>query len=100
IPIVLYDQIGNGTSSHVKDVSKEFWKPELFRDELDILLTYLGISDRFDLLGHSWGDTQMLAEHYVAAWVPNGLRRLIITNTPASADLFEQCTNALWNNSR
>ncbi|KAK0210118.1 Alpha/Beta hydrolase protein [Desarmillaria ectypa] len=93
IPVVLYDQIGNGASSHVKDVPKEFWKPELFMDELDNLLAHLGISDKFDLLGHSWGG--MLAGHYAAARTPNGLRRLIIANAPASADLFEQCTNAL-----
>ncbi|PBK70023.1 proline-specific peptidase [Armillaria solidipes] len=93
IPVVLYDQIGNGASSHVKDVPTEFWKPELFMDELDNLLAHLGISDKFDLLGHSWGG--MLAGHYAAARTPNGLKRLIITNAPASADLFEQSTNTL-----
>ncbi|KAK0493259.1 Alpha/Beta hydrolase protein [Armillaria luteobubalina] len=93
IPVVLYDQIGNGASSHVKDVPKDFWKPELFMDELDNLLAHLGISDKFDLLGHSWGG--MLAGHYAAARTPNGLNRLIIANAPASADLFEQSTNTL-----
>ncbi|KAL0067012.1 hypothetical protein AAF712_006001 [Marasmius tenuissimus] len=55
IPLVFYDQIGNGNSSHVKDAPKDFWKPELFMDQLNGLLSHLGISDSFDLLGHSWG---------------------------------------------
>lgn len=37
----------------------------------------------------------MLAGHYTAARTPNGLKRLIIANAPASADLFEQSTNTL-----
>ena len=55
IPIVLYDQIGNGASSHIKDKPDGFWTAELFMDELDNLLKHLGIRDNFDLLGHSWG---------------------------------------------
>ena len=37
----------------------------------------------------------MLAGHYAAVRTPNGLKRLVIANAPASADLFEQSTNAL-----
>jgi len=55
IPIVFYDQLGNGESSHCPGVPKEFWTPELFMDELDNLLQSLGIYDDFDLIGHSWG---------------------------------------------
>jgi len=93
IPVVFYDQIGNGESSHIKDKPKEFWTAELFMDELDNLLKHLGIYGNFDLLGHSWGG--MLAGHYAAARTPKGLRRLIIANSPASVPLFVAGTNAL-----
>lgn len=55
IPVILYDQIGNGASSHWPDAPKEFWVPSLFMDELNNLTQALGISDDFDLLGQSWG---------------------------------------------
>ncbi|KAF8193013.1 Alpha/Beta hydrolase protein [Pholiota molesta] len=93
IPVVFYDQIGNGESSHIKDKPNDFWTAELFMDELDNLLKHLGIYDNFDLLGHSWGG--MLAGHYAAARSPKGLKRLIIANSPASVSLFVAGTNAL-----
>ncbi|KAF5310071.1 hypothetical protein D9619_010311 [Psilocybe cf. subviscida] len=55
VPTVLYDQIGNGESSHIKNKPAEFWNPKLFMDELDNLLKHLGIYENFDLLGHFWG---------------------------------------------
>jgi len=55
IPIVFYDQLGGGRSTHRPDAPKDFWTPELFMDELDNLLKHLHIQDDFDLLGHSWG---------------------------------------------
>jgi len=85
IPVILYDQIGNGASSHWPDAPKEFWVPSLFMDELDNLTQALGISGDFDLLGQSWGG--MLAAEYAATRTPKGLKRLIISNSPASIDL-------------
>ena len=55
IPVVFYDQIGNGESSHIKNKPDTFWRAELFMDELDNLLKKLEIYDNFELLGHSWG---------------------------------------------
>jgi len=55
IPVIFYDQIGNGESSHCSGVPKQFWTPELFMDELDNLLHALEIYEDFDLLGQSWG---------------------------------------------
>jgi pimeloyl-ACP methyl ester carboxylesterase len=55
IPVILYDQIGNGQSSHKRDASSDFWTPRLFIEELDNLVKKLEISDDFDLLGQSWG---------------------------------------------
>ncbi|KAF9051742.1 Alpha/Beta hydrolase protein [Panaeolus papilionaceus] len=95
IPVVFYDQIGNGQSSHCPDVSKEFWTPELFMDELDNLLKALDIYDNFDLLGQSWGG--MLGGQYAATKTPKGLKRLIIANSPASIALNTQGTDYLLN---
>lgn len=57
IPVVLYDQIGNGRSTHLPEKGSDasFWTDQLFLDELDNLLTHLGIKDNYALLGHSWG---------------------------------------------
>lgn len=55
IPIVLYDQIGSGASSHFRDAPDTFWHPYLFLDQLDNLVEHLDIHRNFDLLGHSWG---------------------------------------------
>ena len=56
IPVVLYDQLGCGESSHFREkrLDTEFWTPELFMAELDNLLDHLGIASDFDLLGQSW----------------------------------------------
>ncbi|KAK0237045.1 Alpha/Beta hydrolase protein [Armillaria nabsnona] len=93
IPVVFYDQLGNGQSTHLNDAPKDFWTPELFMDELDNLLTKLGIADRFDLLGQSWGG--MLAGQYAATRSPKGLRRLIILNAPASMELYQEGIDSL-----
>jgi len=95
IPVLFYDQIGNGASSHCPGVPKEFWTPELFMDELDNILKALGIYDDFDLLGQSWGG--MLAAQYAATRTPKGLKRLIIANSPASMPLMIAGTEILLN---
>ncbi|KAF8123123.1 proline-specific peptidase [Boletus edulis] len=92
IPVIFYDQIGIGESSHPKDVPKEFWTVELFMDELDNILERLGIKD-FDLAGHSWGG--MLAAHYVSHRHPPGLRRLVLASAAPSMALWVQSTRQL-----
>jgi proline-specific peptidase len=56
IPVVFYDQIGCGESTHLpeKNGDTEFWTPELFIGELENLIKALGIG-KYDLLGQSWG---------------------------------------------
>lgn len=93
IPVIFYDQIGIGESSHPKDVPKEFWTLELFMDELDNLLENLGIKNRFDLAGHSWGG--MLAAHYVSHRHPPGLRRLVLASAAPSMPLWVKSTRQL-----
>ncbi|KAJ7039857.1 proline-specific peptidase [Mycena alexandri] len=87
VPVILYDQIGCGLSSHLPDKPKEFWTVELFMVELDNVLAHFSITD-FDLYGHSWGG--MLAANYAISRAPNGLRHLIISNSPASMALWEE----------
>jgi proline-specific peptidase len=88
IPVIFYDQLGIGNSTHLRHKPAEFWTPELFMDELDNLLVQLGIERDFDLLGHSWGG--MLAADYVSQRQPPGLHRLVISSAPPSNPLWEE----------
>ncbi|XHG01104.1 hypothetical protein AWENTII_004506 [Aspergillus wentii] len=95
IPVIFYDQIGNGLSSHhpEKKGDKAFWSVDLFVAELENLLAHLGLSgSRFDILGHSWGG--MLGAEF-AIRRPAGLRKLIISNSPASVELWLESVNRL-----
>ncbi|KAJ7727389.1 proline-specific peptidase [Mycena metata] len=87
VPVIIYDQLGCGLSTHLPDKPKEFWTVELFMGELDNVLAHFGITD-FDLYGHSWGG--MLAANYAISRAPTSLRHLIISNSPASMALWEE----------
>jgi L-proline amide hydrolase len=84
-PVIHYDQLGGGRSTHLPDKGPDFWTVELFLSELDNLLEFLGIADRYYLLGQSWGG-MLGAEHAIRR--PRGLRALIISNSPASMALW------------
>ncbi|MEU6251543.1 proline iminopeptidase-family hydrolase [Streptomyces sp. NPDC047043] len=84
-PVVHYDQLGTGLSTHLPDKGADFWTVQLFLDELDNLLEALGIADGYHLLGQSWGG-MLAAEHAVRR--PPGLRGLVIANSPASMELW------------
>lgn len=84
-PVIHYDQLGGGRSTHLRDAPPEFWTVDLFLYELDNLLEYLGIADRYYLLGQSWGG-MLGAEHAIRR--PRGLRALILSNSPASMALW------------
>ncbi|KAH0836595.1 Alpha/Beta hydrolase protein [Lanmaoa asiatica] len=94
IPVVLYDQLGNGRSTHLPEKNGDtgFWTPNLFVDELHNLLHHLGIHDDYDLLGHSWGG--MLASVF-AIQQPKGLHKLIISDSPASMKLWMEAAALL-----
>ncbi len=83
--VVHYDQMGGGRSTHLADRGADFWTVDLFLDELENLLTTLGIDDRYHLLGQSWGG-MLGAEHGIRQ--PPGLRALVLSNSPASMDLW------------
>ncbi|KAJ7837109.1 proline-specific peptidase [Mycena leptocephala] len=93
IPVIFYDQVGCGMSTHLPDKPKEFWTVELFMAELDNVLAHFGIANDFDLLGHSWGG--MLAANYAISRNPGGLKHLIISDSPASMELWEVGNNVL-----
>jgi proline-specific peptidase len=93
MPVIMYDQIGCGKSTHLKDKPKEFFTVTFFMDELENVLSHLGIAESFDLLGHSWGG--MLAADWASSRHPTGLNRLILTDSLASMELWEVSGNKL-----
>lgn len=94
IPVVIYDQLGNGLSTHLPEKKGDtvFWTEQLFLDELKNMLNHLGIYGDYDLLGHSWGG-MLAARHAVRQ--PGGLKRLIIVSSPASSDLWMKTQEVL-----
>jgi L-proline amide hydrolase len=84
-PVVHYDQVGGGRSTHMPEKGGDFWTVDLFLDELENLLVHLGINDRYFLLGQSWGG-MLGAEHGIRR--PAGLKALVISNSPASMALW------------
>ena len=85
--VIFYDQIGCGKSTRLREKAgdEEFWTVELFVEELDNLVDFLGLRSRgFDYLGQSWG----------------GMLGTWITKTPnLSSDntkLFANCYQAAY----
>ena len=93
IPVILYDQLGNGRSTHLKDKPDAFWTIDLFIDELVSLLNHFSIQDSFDLLGHSWGG--ILAGEFEVRRQPAGLKHIIFSNALASGKLYGQAEHEL-----
>ncbi len=91
-PVVHYDQLGNGKSTHLPDRGADFWTVQLFLDELEALLAHLGIADGYALLGQSWGG-MLSAEHAVRR--PSGLKALVIANSPSSMKVWVEEANRL-----
>ena len=90
-PVIHYDQLGCGNSTHLRDRGAEFWTVELFLEELANLLDKLDVGPHH-LLGQSWGG--MLGAEY-AVTRPSGLQSLVISNSPASMDLWVAEANRL-----
>ena len=81
IPVIIYDQIGCGNSSRLRNKDASFFSEKLFIDELENLLNYFGISNNYDILGHSWGG--MIASRFAGTRHPRGLKHLILANSLA-----------------
>jgi len=91
-PVIFYDQLGNGRSTHLPDRGADFWTVELFVEELANLLQHLGVAERYHVLGQSWGG--FLAQEH-ALTQPAGLRSLVLSNSAASFPAFVAETNRL-----
>ncbi len=78
-PLVLYDQIGCGSSHRPTDIE---WTAAVFRDEVVAVREQLGL-DRIHLLGTSWGG--MLALEHVLSGA-HGIVGLVLSSTLASID--------------
>lgn len=90
IPIIFYDQVGCGNSTHFREKMGDtsFWTFELFYAELDNLVDHFQLREKgFYLLGQSWGG--ILAGAYASRQPsPVGLRKLVISSGPASIPLY------------
>ena len=89
---ILYDQIGCGLSTHLPEKPAEFWIPELFMEELQLLLTHLGIENDYAILGQSWGG--MLGMQF-ATHQPAGLKALVVADSPAGMGIWTSEANKL-----
>jgi L-proline amide hydrolase len=88
-PVVFYDQLGCGSSTHLPDRGAEFWTVDLFVRQLAALIEHLGIGERYHVLGQSWGG--FLAQEH-AFTKPPGLQSLVLSNTAASfPDFVAEC---------
>jgi L-proline amide hydrolase len=90
--VVLYDQVGNGRSQHLRDAPADFWTVDLFRRELVALVAELGWQDGYHVIGQSWGG--MLAMEH-ALRHPPGLRSIVVADSPASMPLWVEEANRL-----
>jgi L-proline amide hydrolase len=90
-PVVLYDQLGNGRSTHLPERGAEFWTVDLFVRELHALVQALGIRAHH-VLGQSWGG--FLAQEY-ALTHPRGLLSQVLADTAASFPDFVAEANRL-----
>src|ERR671923_1528580 len=81
--VVLYDQIGCGSSDRPTDVERSV---DVFRDEVAAVREQLGL-ERIHLLGTSWGG--MLAQEHVLSGA-GGIVSLVLSSTLASIDLWAE----------
>ncbi len=81
--MILYDQIGNGKSTNLREKldDEEFWVEDLFLDQQ---------GKGYDLLGQSWGG--MMGATFIPRR-PKGLRKAILSNSPAITDLWLKAAN-------
>ncbi|KAJ7769864.1 proline-specific peptidase, partial [Mycena metata] len=61
--VILYDQLSSGQSTRLRTKDISFWTIDLFIAELENLLDFFGVTECFNILGHSWGGT--LASEFI-----------------------------------
>jgi L-proline amide hydrolase len=87
--VIFYDQLGCGNSDQPHD--PDMWTVDLFREEVDVVRSALGL-ERTHILGQSWGG--MLGMEY-ALTQPSGLISLTVASSPASCPLWLSEANRL-----
>jgi hypothetical protein len=102
-PVIFYDQVGCGNSTHLPGRPASFWNTDLFMDELDVVLTYFGLVEegrQFDVLGNSWGG--ILGSDWASQpldsprrFAINHLRKLVVADSPSSFPLWMEGTDKL-----
>ena len=88
-PLVLFDQLGSGKSSHHKDTT--LLKVENFVEQVHALRTALGLKEVF-LHGHSWG-TALALESYLK--YPEGVKGLVFNSPYFSTTIWEADADTL-----
>ncbi|KAJ7217050.1 proline iminopeptidase, partial [Mycena pura] len=91
--VIFYDQLGNGKSTHLLSKNPSFWTIDLFIAELENVLAFFQVANRFSILGHSWGGT--LVSEFIVRRQPGGLRRLVLANALASSKLRNEAIASL-----
>lgn len=84
-PVLFYDQVGNGRSTHLREKPKEYFTVDLFVNELVNLISHFKITE-YDLIGHSWGG--MLASEFEVRLLPAGLKSMIISDSLSAMKLW------------
>lgn len=99
-PLIFYDQIGGGQSTHLSEKPAEFWTLDLFKDELDAVLAHFGLLNEgkaFDILGHSWGC--MFAADWASSSPPRPsqktFRKFVFVSGAPSFKLWDKSMNFL-----
>ncbi|KRX03582.1 hypothetical protein PPERSA_04134 [Pseudocohnilembus persalinus] len=89
IQLIFYDPLGSKFSEHLEGEKYEsLWEMDRFVEEIEQIRQFLKLkSDKFVLLGHSWGG--MLALQYSLSY-QNKLKALILSNTTFSVDKQNQ----------
>jgi L-proline amide hydrolase len=84
-------ELGNGLSTHLPEKlgDESFWNESIFHAELLNLISKLNLQT-YDLIGHSWGG--MISASF-ASKQPKGLRKLVLSNSPARAQDFVDSYN-------
>jgi len=93
-PVIFYDQIGNGNSTHfvyAQAGNDTRWSVDLYLNELKNVIDFFGF-DSIDILGHSWGG--ILGAEY-AVLGPEKLHKLVLSNSLAEMDLWEKSQTQL-----
>lgn len=93
--VIFYDQYGCGRSTHFPMAHASFWTIDRYLQQLQDLICHLDLTQRYALLGHSWGG-MLAAEH--ACLQPEGLSGVIYASSPASIPLWQSEVLRLFKN--